>query len=66
MDVELLRIYKEMIMRADTLLSIFRTEKQKRGSFTYQKLPQANQEPAEESLKNAQVFYKNIFNLLMK
>ncbi len=64
-DVELLKIYKSLVVRADELLGIFRKEKSKRGSFTYKKLPQANLEPAKESLKNAEIFLKNI-NLMIK
>jgi len=62
-DVELLRIYEEMIIKADTLLHIFKHEKGKRGKFTYRKLPQANLDPAQESLDNAMNFFKHI-NLL--
>jgi uncharacterized protein (UPF0332 family) len=62
-DVELLKIYKEMLIRADVLLHIFKKEKDKRGRFTYRTLPQANREPAIESVNNAQFFYKNIFQL---
>jgi uncharacterized protein (UPF0332 family) len=64
LDLELLRIYQKMIVRADALLGIFSLEKRKRGEFTYQKLPQANREPAEESLKNALFFFKNINKIL--
>ena len=64
-DVELLKIYKSLVVRADELLGIFRKEKSKRGSFTYKKLPQANLDPAKESLKNAEIFLKNI-NLMIK
>jgi uncharacterized protein (UPF0332 family) len=60
LDVALLNIYKEMAIRADTLLEIFRTEKRKRGEFTYTTIPQANREPAEDSLKNARIFVSNI------
>ncbi|MBN2042357.1 MAG: hypothetical protein JW754_00965 [Candidatus Aenigmarchaeota archaeon] len=63
-DVELLKIYKTISVRADELLGIFRTEKKKRGHFTYQKLPQANKIPAEESLRNAEIFFKNIFLII--
>ncbi len=62
-DIELLRIYHNMIVKADTLLHIFELEKGKRGRFTYRRLPQANQEPAEESIKNAKTFFNNIFRL---
>ncbi|PIN85961.1 hypothetical protein COV19_07125 [Candidatus Woesearchaeota archaeon CG10_big_fil_rev_8_21_14_0_10_44_13] len=66
LDVELLKIYKKMIIRAEELLGIFSREKGKRGEFTYQKLPQANKEPAKESLDNAYTFFKNINKVLRK
>lgn len=50
LDFELLKMYKKIIIRAEGLLDIFSKEKLKRGRFTYQKLPQANLEPAKESL----------------
>ena len=59
-DTELLMIYKSLVVKADELLGIFRKEKRKRGEFTYQKLPQANLEPAVESIKHAEKFHKNI------
>ena len=62
-DVELLRIYQSMLMRADTLLRVFEIEKGKRGKFTYKRIPQANREPAQESINNAKTFFNNIFRL---
>ncbi|MBU1269484.1 MAG: HEPN domain-containing protein [Nanoarchaeota archaeon] len=62
-DIELLKIYQNMMMKADTLLHIFEIEKSKRGKFTYQRIPQANQEPGKESIKNAQTFFNNIYRL---
>ena len=62
-DLELLKIYEEMLIKADTLLHIFKHEKGKRGKFTYKKLPQANLDPAQESLNNAGNFFKHINNL---
>lgn len=59
LDAKLLIIYKQMIVRAETLLEIFRAEKKKRGDFTYNTIPQANAEPAEESIKNAKEFIKH-------
>ena len=59
-DKELLKIYEDIIVKADTLLGIFKTEKKKRGTFTYQKLSQANLEPARESIENAKIFFKHI------
>ncbi len=64
-DIELLKIYKSVIVKADELLGIFRKEKSKRGKFTYKKLPQANLEPAKESLTNSEKFFKNI-NLMVQ
>ena len=64
-DVKLLLIYKELVVKADELLSIFKVEKSKRGKFTYRKLPQANLGPAKESVMHAETFLKNI-NLLLK
>jgi uncharacterized protein (UPF0332 family) len=64
-DAELLMIYKSIVVKADELLGIFVRERSKRGEFTYKKLPQANLEPAKESLVNAERFFKNI-NLLVR
>ena len=64
-DEELVRIYKDIVVKTEELLGIFAKEKSKRGKFTYRMLPQANLEPAKESLKNAEKFYKNI-NLMIK
>lgn len=60
LDVSLLKIYKTLIIHADELLEIFKDEKWKRGNFTYKTIPQANKEPAEDSLKNAEKFISNI------
>ena len=38
-DIELLKIYQKMAVRADELLQIFKDEKWKRGHFTYQTIP---------------------------
>jgi len=65
-DLDLLKLYEKIMIRADTLLGIFKTEKKKRGQFTYQKLPQANKEPAKESLDKAKLFYKNIYGMCQK
>ena len=55
-----------MIVRADELLQIFKDEKWKRGHFTYKTIPQANKEPAEESINNASKFIKNIKVIIEK
>lgn len=64
LDVELLMIYKEMIIRADTLLEIYREEKGKRGRFTYNIIPQANREPASRSIEHAKMFFKHCSSYL--
>ncbi|MFH1398693.1 MAG: hypothetical protein ABIG95_01110 [Candidatus Woesearchaeota archaeon] len=66
LDLELLKIYQKMIVKADELLGIFSLEKGKRGEFTYQKLPQANIEPARESMENALKFFKNINKIIRR
>jgi len=64
LDVELLRMYERVMVRADTLLEIFSAERKKRGEYTYQRMPQANRLPAEESLTHARTFFKHIFNVV--
>ena len=64
LDVNLLEIYKKAVIRADALLEIFKNEKWKRGNFTYQTIPQANKEPAEESLTHAKQFVANITKVI--
>lgn len=66
LDVELLKIYQKALVRAESLLGIFKEEKKKRGDFTYRTLPQANKEPAKESINHAKIFYKHIFAILNK
>lgn len=65
-DMKLLEIYRKIVMQANTLLSIFSLEKSKRGKFTYHKIAQANIGPAEESLENAKMFFKNICAIVEK
>lgn len=65
-DIELLKIYQNMLIKADTLLHIFELEKNKRGKFTYRRIPQANQEPAQESINHAKIFFNNIYRLCEK
>lgn len=66
LDVELLKMYEKLVVRADVLLGIFKDEKWKRGHFTYQTIPEANKEPAEQSIQNAVTFLKNIVLVLEK
>ena len=60
---DLIRIYEQEYIKAETLLKIFKSEKGKRGHFTYQRIAQANKEPAEASMKNAGIFFKHINKL---
>lgn len=64
-DLQLLKIYKSIVVKAEELLGIFIKERGKRSQFTYKKLPQANLEPAKESIENAEKFLKNI-NLIVR
>jgi uncharacterized protein (UPF0332 family) len=64
LDVELLKIYQEALVRAEYLLGIFKEEKKKRGEFTYRTLPQANQKPAMESIEHAKTFYRHIYAII--
>ncbi|MBW2975017.1 HEPN domain-containing protein [Candidatus Woesearchaeota archaeon] len=64
LDLELLKIYRSAIIKADSLLGLFISEKDKRGEFTYQKLPDANKEPADDSVKNATTFLSHIKKLI--
>jgi len=64
LDDELFRIYNDLIVKADELLSLFAQEKWKRGHFTYKTLPQANVEPAKESIESTIKFLSNIKRVL--
>ena len=65
-DVELLKIYDNAIGKADELLQIFKDEKWKRGHYTYKTIPQANKEPAEQSINNSTKFIKDIKVMIEK
>ncbi len=64
LDLEILKLYKKAILRADTLLAIMSMEKKKRGDFTYKTIPQANKEPAKESVDNAKKFIITITEII--
>ena len=66
LDVELLRIYNSMLIRASELLHLFAYEKWKRGYFTYHTIAQANIEPARESIENSRKFLINIKKVIEK
>jgi uncharacterized protein (UPF0332 family) len=63
-DKELLRIYEETKIKAEVLFDIFKSERDKRSNFTYETLPQANKEPARESMENALFFVSHIKKFL--
>ncbi len=63
---DLIKIYEQEYIKAEELLRIFKSEKGKRGHFTYQRIAQANKEPSDISMKNAGIFFKHIYNLCEK
>ena len=64
LDKELLEIYENIILKAESLLGIFKKEKGKRGVFTYHVNATANMPIARESLENARKFFSNIRKLV--
>lgn len=64
LDKHLLEVYEDVMISASDLLQIMKKEKSKRGDFTYQTLPQANKQPAEESLNNAILFVSRMKSLI--
>jgi len=65
-DIELLEIYEDVKGKAESLLGILKTEKDKRKDFVYETIPQANKQPADDSLKNAVFFVSHIKKFLSK
>jgi len=64
LDKHLLEVYETMLIRAEDLLQIMKDEKSKRGRFTYKTYPQANKDPAEDSINNAFLFFSSISKIL--
>lgn len=64
-DNELLKIYEEIKIKAESLLEILHNEKEKRRTFTYETIPQANKEPAEDSIKNAIIFVSHLKKVML-
>ncbi len=64
LDSHILEAYETMLVRAEDLLQIMKDEKSKRGRFTYKTFPQANKNPAEDSINNATLFVSHIKNML--
>jgi len=59
-EKEFLYIYEDIKIKAETLLEIFKNEREKRSAFTYKTIAQANIEPAQESINNTIKFVANI------
>lgn len=66
LEKELLTIYEDIKTKAEELLEVLHEKREKRETFTYETLPQANKEPAEESLKNAVFFISYIRKFIEK
>jgi uncharacterized protein (UPF0332 family) len=64
-DRELLELYDDAIMKAESLLEIFYTEKKKRGQFTYNVQSEANKPYAEKSIMNAKKFITTIKKMIL-
>jgi len=66
LDKELLEIYDAEIIKADSLLKIFKSEKAKRGTFTYQMKSESNLPFAEESIENARKFISSMKKIALQ
>lgn len=64
LDMELLRIYEDVMGKSEVLLDIFFTEKRKRGIFTYNVKSEANLSYARDSVNNARKFVSTITAIL--
>ncbi len=63
-DMELLRIYEDVMGKSEVLLDIFFMEKRKRGIFTYNIKSEANLPYARDSVGNAKKFVSMIKAIL--
>ncbi len=63
-EKELFKIYEELKIKADSLLEILHNEKEKRKTFTYETIPQANKQPAKDSINNAMEFISHIRKMI--
>jgi uncharacterized protein (UPF0332 family) len=66
LEDDLFLMYENAESKAEELFNSLSYEKQKRGEFTYERLPKANRLPAEESIKNATQFVREIETILKK
>lgn len=63
-EKELLKIYEDLKVKAESLLEILNSEREKRKTFTYETVAQANKKPAEDSIKNAKEFISHIKRMI--
>ncbi len=56
LDSHILEAYEKVLIKAEDLLQIMKDEKTKRGRFTYKTFPQANKDPAEDSIPLLSLF----------
>ncbi|HZX44081.1 MAG TPA: HEPN domain-containing protein [Candidatus Nanoarchaeia archaeon] len=63
---ELFVIYEDAEAKAEELFNSLSDERNKRGEFTYERLPKTNRLPAVESIKNASQFVRDIGTILKK
>ena len=66
LEEELFFLYEDAERKAEELFTALSEERKKRGQFTYERLPKANQPPAQESIKNASAFVSAIEGILKK
>lgn len=66
LDKHILEAYEKVLIKAEDLPQIMKDEKTKRGRFTYKTFPQANKDPAEDSISNSILFISHIKNMLQK
>jgi uncharacterized protein (UPF0332 family) len=64
LDMELLRIYEDVMGKSEVLLDIFFREKRKRGIFTYSIKSEVNLTYARDSISNARKFVSTIMAVL--
>ncbi|HLC53879.1 MAG TPA: HEPN domain-containing protein [Candidatus Nanoarchaeia archaeon] len=63
---ELLELYEDVKVKAEKLLEILEKEEENRTKFTYKTFAQANKEPANDSLNNAEIFLTEMKGLIGK
>ncbi len=66
LEDELFLMYEDAEAKAEQLFNSLSEEREKRGEFTYERLPKANRLPAEESIKSATQFVRDIETILKK